>query len=105
MHHCCQVSVGVEEEKSSTKTSAGQQRGSAMFFKEHFPCVKTSRGESAHLLESANSGLAVSHIPLTLLHFFSSSLSVTCPDLTDRMKMGNNFSRAEGAALALCESV
>lgn len=36
-----------------------------MFYKEHFPYVKTSRGESAHLLESANSGLAVSHIPLT----------------------------------------
>lgn len=76
-----------------------------MFYKEHFPYVKISRGESAHLLESANSGVAVSHIPLTPLHFFSSSLSVTCPDLTDRMKTGNNFSRAEAASLALCESM
>lgn len=76
-----------------------------MFYKEHFPYVKTSRGESAHLLESANSGLAVSHTPPIPLCFFSSSLSVTCPDLTDKMKMGTNFSRAEAGTLALCQSM
>jgi len=76
-----------------------------VFYKERFPYVRTGRDESAHLLEGANSGLAVSHVPLTPLHFFSSSLAVTRLDLTDRTKTGNNFSRAESAALALSESM
>lgn len=46
--------------------SVGERRGSALFCEEHFPYVKTGRGESAHLLASANSGLAVSIIPLPL---------------------------------------
>lgn len=99
----CQVSVGVEEERAAWK---GLWEGEeTMFYKENFPYVKNSRGESAHLLESATSGLAVSLISLTPLHFFFSSLSVSYMSWSHRVKMGNTFSRAEADALALCESV
>lgn len=51
----------------------------------HFACIRSGR-ESAHLLESAHNGLAMSHIPPTSLPFFSSPLSFTSLHLTDKIK-------------------
>lgn len=68
-------------------------------------CAKISTGKSAHLLEDAKSGPLVSQIPLISSHFFSSTHSVTGAELTDGMKAGNNFSRAEAGTLALLQFI